>query len=512
MEKEVCGHLAGWWRVVGPRFQSMGSIRNVVPRLIIAWTVGVAACGGGNEPPGGQSSRADGGGNRGGTDTIGGGAGSAGAGGGLATTGGGGGVIDGGNGGSGSSGGDVVSGGGGTAGPLSGGMDVKGPAITITEFAIPTPSQPGAICAGPDGKIWFVHQSTAPPAIGNLTTAGTNFALVATPSERTGPVAITGGVDGNVWYTRQLGLGKATPAGMISEFVLPAGGDSGGIVAGPDGNMWFTEPLHDRIGRSTPQNAVTTFNVPTTGGNPFAITKGPDGNLWFTESSAAGNKIGKVTPAGVVTEYTLPTPSANARSITAGPDGNLWFTEFDGRKIGRITPAGLITEFPAGSDGKPFNIATGADGNLWFTEGGGINLIGRITPTGAISEYPIPSPSADAAGITAGPDKNIWFTELSTNKIARISNLAGGGTIDSVDGRTVKPTAPGVPCVKDTDCVSSGMACGGDVCSATNKVCVLSNAGDPGTCATGADCWCKGEGATCSAAHHCSTIIFDRGR
>jgi streptogramin lyase len=471
----------------------------------------MAACSGG-ETSGGQPSGADGSANHAGANGSGGGPGSGGGGRGGATTAGGGSAGVGGTGGdSGGAGGSTVSGDdGGTAGTLGGGMDVKGPTITITEFTIPTSSQPGAICAGPDGKIWFVHQSTAPTALGNLTTAGTNFALVATPSERTGPTAITGGVDGNIWYTRQLGMGKATPAGMVSEFVLPAGGDSGGIVAGPDGNMWFTEPLHDRIGRSTAQNAVTTFNIPTTGGNPFGITKGPDGNLWFTESAAAGNKIGKITPAGVVSEYKIPTPSANAQSITAGSDGNIWFTEFDARKIGRITAAGVITEFSVGSDGKPFNIATGSDGNLWFTEGGNLNLIGRITPMGAISEYPIPSPSADAAGITAGPDKNIWFAELSTNKIARISNLMGGGTINSVDGRTVTAVPAGTPCVKDTDCVSSGMACGGDVCSATGKVCALSNTGDPGTCVTAADCWCMSEGATCSATHHCSTIVFDR--
>jgi streptogramin lyase len=390
-------------------------------------------------------------------------------------------------------------------------MDVEGPPITITEFAIPTPSQPGAICAGPDGKIWFTHQSTAPSAVGNVTVAGTMFALIPTSVTNTGPVAITGGPDGNVWYTKQGGVGRVTPAGMFNEYGVPSGGDSGGIVAGPDGNLWFTEPLHDKIGRVTPQGAFTQYNLPTLGVHPFGIAVGPDGNLWFTETSASGNKIGRMTPAGMVTEFPIPTASSNPHSIVKGPDGNLWFTEFDARKVGRITVAGVITEFAVESDGKPSDIAAGADGNMWFTEGGTANLIGRITPKGAISEYAIPSANADAAGIAAGPDGNLWFAELSTNKIARISNLGGGGTLNSSAGSGANPSPVGTMCARDRDCVSSGKACGGDVCSSatTPHSCVLSSSGDPGTCAADADCWCMSAGATCNVAtHRCSRTTF----
>jgi hypothetical protein len=59
-------------------------------------------------------------------------------------------------------------------------------------------------------------------------------------------------------------------------------------------------------------------------------------------------------------------------------------------------------------------------------------------------------------------------------------------------------------CDKDTDCEESGKACGGDVCG-TDKVCVLSVRGDPGTCSTDADCWCQSLGATCTSGH-CSFV------
>jgi streptogramin lyase len=386
-------------------------------------------------------------------------------------------------------------------------MGIKGPDITITEFAVPTPSSPGAICAGPDGKLWFTHQSTAPSAIGNLMPDGTNFGLIKTSTTNIGPIAITGGPDGNVWYSKQGGVGKSTPAGTIQEYGTPGGGDPGGIIKGPDGNLWFTLPVYDKIGRVTPAGGFMLYNLPGTGRSPADITLGPDQNLWFTEAAATGNRIGKSTASGVVTEYPIPTAASDPRGIAAGPDGNLWFVEHDGHNIGRITPTGAITEFGIPSGGRPTQIAAGPDGNLWFIEPGAINAIGRSTPTGGISEYPIPSANSDPGGITAGPDGNLWFSEKSVNKIARISNLKGGGNIPSAMGNLGTPLGGNVMCTKDTDCIGSGKACGGDVCSAksTPHVCVLANTGDPGSCNADADCWCAGEGATCDmTSHKCS--------
>jgi peptidylprolyl isomerase len=51
------------------------------------------------------------------------------------------------------------------------------------------------------------------------------------------------------------------------------------------------------------------------------------------------------------------------------------------------------------------------------------NKIGRITPTGTITEFPVPTSKSGPLGISAGPDGNIWFTEINANKIGRI-NLA----------------------------------------------------------------------------------------
>src|ERR1035438_7398253 len=99
-----------------------------------------------------------------------------------------------------------------------------------------------------------------------------------------------------------------------------------GITAGPDGNVWFTEYRAGKIGRITPAGVITEFSIPS-GGNPQDIRLGPDGNLWFTDALA---KIGKITPAGVITEFS----TSNCVRIAAGPDGNLWKTENFSNKIG----------------------------------------------------------------------------------------------------------------------------------------------------------------------------------
>jgi virginiamycin B lyase len=94
------------------------------------------------------------------------------------------------------------------------------------------------------------------------------------------------------------------------------------------------------------------------------------------------------------------------------------------------TPTPTIAEFAlptaCGATGcAPAGITRGPDGNLWFTEQGG-NHIGRITPAGTIEEFALPTTCTiehpcEPAGITSGPDGNLWFTEQAANQIGRIS-------------------------------------------------------------------------------------------
>ena len=88
----------------------------------------------------------------------------------------------------------------------------------------------------------------------------------------------------------------------------------------------------------------------------------------------------------------------------------------------------VITEFSAGitAGAQPYGITAGPDGNLWFTELVG-NRIGRITPLGVVTEFSAGfSLLATPLGITPGPDGNLWFADFqgfNGNQIGRITPL-----------------------------------------------------------------------------------------
>ena len=170
------------------------------------------------------------------------------------------------------------------------------------------------------------------------------------------------------------------------------------------------------------QGVIQEFAIPTPQNDSYGITTGPDGNLWFTESKPY--RIGRITPDGALTEFALPRPpnaSPFAMDIVTGPDGNLWFTVVGGAgMIGRITPQGKFTAFPLPSpNADPIGIVAESDGALWFTEGRA-NRIGRITTSGVITEYPVPTAEGYPWAITSGPNNTVWFTER-IGKVGKIS-------------------------------------------------------------------------------------------
>ncbi len=292
--------------------------------------------------------------------------------------------------------------------------------MTVTDFPIPMVEivQPDGITKGSDGNLWFTENATG--RIGRMTPAGvfTEFALPAVPppagspagtaGSTPAPTAITAGPDGALWFTGIPGeIGRITTAGVVTEFAVPA----------------IPPPAGSKPG---------TASTPVT---PTAITAGLDGALWFI---GVPGEVGRISTTGVVTEFAVPAipPPAGSKpgtastpatltAITAGPDGALWFTGVPG-EVGRITTAGVVTEFavpaippPAGSSpgtaGTPAtleDITAGPDDALWFT--GVPGEVGRITTAGVVTEYATPNFSPPSNGIvttiTTGPDGNLWLT------------------------------------------------------------------------------------------------------
>jgi streptogramin lyase len=73
----------------------------------------------------------------------------------------------------------------------------------------------------------------------------------------------------------------------------------------------------------------------------------------------------------------------------------------------------------------PAGITAGPDGNLWFTETSTSTFrgdqIARITPDGQITEFATPTPYGQPTFITAGPDGNLWYSENAMNQIGRVT-------------------------------------------------------------------------------------------
>jgi virginiamycin B lyase len=81
--------------------------------------------------------------------------------------------------------------------------------------------------------------------------------------------------------------------------------------------------------------------------------------------------------------------------------------------------APTITEFPVKTaDRQPLGITAGPDGDIWFTELGA-SMIGRSTLTGEMTEFS--GLAGPAETISTGSDGNLWFTEQSAAKIGRMT-------------------------------------------------------------------------------------------
>jgi virginiamycin B lyase len=110
------------------------------------------------------------------------------------------------------------------------------------------------------------------------------------------------------------------------------------------------------------------------------------------------------------------------------------------------SPAGAeaaptITEFAAGNG--PAGVTRGPDGNVWFADKANPGQIGWIAPNGTVGTYPVTTKDAQPTGIAEGPG-GIWFTETAKNQIGRVTTAGvmsefKGGAHDKPAGITAGP-------------------------------------------------------------------------
>ena len=76
-----------------------------------------------------------------------------------------------------------------------------------------------------------------------------------------------------------------------------------------------------------------------------------------------------------------------------------------------------VTEYSLPTKSYPWGIAKGPDENLWFTDLD-TGKVGKITTSGTVTEY---AAGLTPIAITTGSDKNLWATHLFTPKIGKIT-------------------------------------------------------------------------------------------
>src|SRR5206468_11869779 len=101
---------------------------------------------------------------------------------------------------------------------------------------------------------------------------------------------------------------------------------------------------------------------------------------------------------------------------------------------------GPVTEFELASPGhRPQAIVAGPDGNLWVTEVIKHKIL-RVTPDGAITEFPVPGERVGVLqGIAAGADGNLWFTSREENAIRRVSPKGEINGTFPIPAKALKP-------------------------------------------------------------------------
>ena len=289
----------------------------------------------------------------------------------------------------------------------------------LKQFRIPTAnSDPKHITHGSDGNFWFTEGFVRSQGffhnIGRITPNGdiTEFLVC----DFCFPNDIVEGPNGILYFTKSdPALGRITTSGQVlDDIAMPNTSAIGNGIAAHGDDIWVTDFNNNSIWRfNAPLGTFTQFPIPTAGANPYDVTVDANGIVWFTEAFV--NQIGRIdAQSGGITETAVPGPP---RQIAIATDGTVWFTERFANAVGSFDPvASQVTEFPLAPDAGPEGIAAAPDGSFWFTQSNAGN-IARITTDGLITEARRIKGS-EPFGITVAPDGNPWYAELSANKIA----------------------------------------------------------------------------------------------
>jgi virginiamycin B lyase len=206
-------------------------------------------------------------------------------------------------------------------------------------------------------------------------------------------------------------------------------------------HIWFTGKRTSTIGKfNIVTKKVEHFELQNLAALPIFLNAGVNETIWGTELQ--GNAILNVNPSGQVSEHIISTSNSRPIGIIPGPTGKyMWFTEEAGMKIGKIDAKGKITEFSVPALQKNDILASLAfdqENNLWVQvyvnqndptpEGNDyvIKFDKSIVETKSLNDVPflvyyLPSKGSMMHRIKLGKDGNLWFTEMMTDLLGKVT-------------------------------------------------------------------------------------------
>lgn len=254
--------------------------------------------------------------------------------------------------------------------------------IEIQEWEVPwEQSRPRDPYVAPDGKVWFVGQSSHYAAwLDRNTGEFKQFPL----GDGTGPHNLIVDGDGTVFYAgnRVRHIGKLDPnTGEIEKFWMPdeAARDPHTLVFGAEGELWFTVQGGNFVGRFWPETGeVKLVKAPEVSGGrssssrPYGIKMDSENHPWIALFNT--NKIATVDPETMeLTSYELPDERSRPRRLVVDSDDMIWWVDYRLGKLGRLNPeTGEIKEWdnPSGENARPYAMAIDASDRIWFVETG----------------------------------------------------------------------------------------------------------------------------------------------
>jgi virginiamycin B lyase len=285
----------------------------------------------------------------------------------------------------------------------------------LHEYKLPMGTYPISIIAGPDGAMWFgtypLYGYFPPTHLGiwRITTKGKKHYY---PFEN-GVYDIAAGGDGRIWFTNPYeytyNIGAITTKGTITTYTQGSNGSPESIAADASGHLWYTSfggSSSDIVEVDTNGNTVGTFKAY----NSFAdkVAYGPNGAMWF---NVIANPVivGRITRNGGQVSAPIGGPNYVPGKMALGPDGRMWIC--DGDALAAVDRKFNVTLYTLTSGGTFAGVTVGPDGNMWGAESQYGHIV-RVTTSGVMTEYAPPGYEMLPNAIAAGPDGNIWFAEF----------------------------------------------------------------------------------------------------